>query len=152
MSPLVVLNLGQGTCETGLPVVTARLWLEGAQVPIQHVGSLPSTPELPFLYKRWKALYEALQGTLGFGQSVRSFIEFDPEPITNVSMADFRELCADLEAQMNAWLNSAGFRNIDQQLRTKLDPEESIRFIVETDDLLLQKLPWHLWRFFEPYD
>ena len=152
MSPLVVLNLGQGTCETGLPVVTARLWLEGAQVPIQHVGSLPSTPELPFLYKRWKALYEALQGTLGFGQSVRSFIEFDPEPITNVSMADFRELCADLEAQMNAWLNSAGFRNIDQQLRTKLDPEESIRFIVETDDLLLQKLPWHLWRFFEHYD
>ncbi|NEQ50071.1 MAG: CHASE2 domain-containing protein [Leptolyngbya sp. SIO3F4] len=154
MSPLVVLNLGQGSCETGLPGVTARLWLESSQAPVvQYRGSLPPVPELPQLYKKWKQLYEALHSSpFGFGSNARSSIEFEPESLTNVSRADFRDLCEKLKVDINHWLNSSGFRNIDQQLRTKLGAEESIRLIIETDDLLLQKLPWHLWRFLETYD
>ena len=153
MSPLVVLNLGPGNCETGLPTITARLWLEGSQVPaVQYGGSLPPAPELPQLYKKWRQLYEALQDSpFGFGGSARSSIEFEPESLTNVSRADFRDLCEKLKVEINQWLNSSGFRTIDQQLRTKLGAEESIRFIIETNDLLLQKLPWHLWHFLETY-
>ncbi|MEM7065902.1 MAG: CHASE2 domain-containing protein [Cyanobacteria bacterium P01_B01_bin.77] len=152
MNPLVVLNLGQGNCETGLPGVTARLWLEGAQMPVQYRGSLPPAPELAQLYQQWKALYEALHSSYGFSRSTRSSIEFEPESLTNVSRLDFRDLCEKLKFKLNQWLNSPGFRNIDQQLRTKLGAEESVRFIVETDDRLLQKLPWHLWHFLEHYN
>ncbi len=49
------------------------------------------------------------------------------------------------------WLNSTEFRKIDQQLRTQLKPSEEIRFIIETNDNLLRRLPWHLWNFFDDY-
>ncbi|MEM9482281.1 MAG: CHASE2 domain-containing protein [Cyanobacteria bacterium P01_F01_bin.116] len=153
MSPLVVLNLGKGSCTAGLPVVTARLWLEGEQMPVQYLGSLPPAPKLPELYQRWKKLYEALHNNpIGWRKPMRSSIEFEPESLTNVSRADFKDLCEQLKEQINHWFNSPGFRSIDQQLRTKLGAEERIRFILETDDLLLQKLPWHLWQFLEHYD
>ena len=153
MSPLVVLKLGQGNCETGLPGITVQLWQDGAQVPVQYGGSLPPAPELPQLYRHWKALYEALpQNPVGLRSATRSSIEFEPESLTNVSRADFREVCNELGVQINRWLNSGGFRNIDQQLRTQLNADESTRFIIETDDLLLQKLPWHLWKFLEHHN
>lgn len=121
-------------------------------MPVQYRGSLPPAPELTQLYQQWKALYEALHSSYGFSRSTRSSIEFEPESLTNVSRLDFRDLCEKLKFELNQWLNSPGFRNIDQQLRTKLGAEESVRFIVETDDLLLQKLPWHLWHFLEHYN
>ncbi|MEM1241638.1 MAG: CHASE2 domain-containing protein [Cyanobacteria bacterium P01_H01_bin.26] len=151
MNPLVVLNLGKGNAQEGLPIVTAQLWLEDSQVPVKYVGSLPTARALPKLYHRWQALYEALHQSLIRRHSTGDPIEFESGTVTNVSRADFQHLCVQLQVQMNQWLNSSGFRNIDQQLRTKLDVDESIRVIIETDDPLLQKLPWHLWRFFEHY-
>ncbi|NEQ51951.1 MAG: TIR domain-containing protein [Leptolyngbya sp. SIO3F4] len=152
--PLITLNLGQGNCETGLPDITARLWLEGSQLSSQYKGNLPTVTVLPRLYRKWKQLYEALHSSpFGFGQSnFRNSIEFEQESLTNVSRADFRDLCDKLKVEINHWLNSSGFQIIEQQLRTKLGAEESIRLIIETDDLFLQKLPWHLWHFLETYD
>ena len=152
MNPLVVLNLGKGNCQRGLSTVTVQLWLQGNQVPVKFEGTLPPAPEIPPLYQRWQSFYEALHNPFGYRQSVRSSIEFEPEAITNVSRAGFRQLCDQLKEEMNQWLNSSGFRTIDQQLRTKLDPGENIRVIIETEDRLLQKLPWHLWHFFDHYD
>ena len=151
MSPLVVLNLGKGDCRNGLPIVTAQLWLEGSRVPVKFVGGLPPTEELPTLYQRWRVLYEALYGRLSWRRGSAGRIEFESEAVTNVSKTEFQRLCDQLQSSLNQWLNSAGFRNIDQQLRTKLAASEGIRVIIETDDPLLQKLPWHLWRFFEHY-
>ena len=152
MSPLVVLNLGKGDCRNGLPIVTAQLWLEGSRVPVKFVGGLPPTEELPALYQRWRVLYEALYGRLSWRRgSTSERIEFEAETVTNVSKAEFQRLCDQLQSSLNQWLNSPGFRNIDQQLRTKLAVSEGIRVIIETDDPLLQKLPWHLWRFFDHY-
>lgn len=151
MNPLVVLNLGKGNCQTGLSGVAAQLWLEGTQV-LSQPGSLPPAPHLPQLYKRWQQFYEALHNPFGYKRSFKGSIEFEPESITNVSRSDFRDLCDQLKEEINKWLNSSEFRGIDQQLRTKLDQKESIRVIIETEDLFLQKLPWHLWHFFEHYD
>jgi len=53
--------------------------------------------------------------------------------------------------RINIWLNSESFRNIDQRLRTQLNSFDEIRFIVETNDNLLRRLPWQLWNFFEHY-
>ena len=135
MNPLVVLNLGKGNAQEGLPIVTAQLWLEGSQVPVKYVGSLPTARALPKLYHRWQALYEALHESLVWPHSTRNSIEFETGVVTNVSRADFQHLCIQLQVQMNQWLNSSGFRNIDQQLRTKLDVDESIRIIIETDEI-----------------
>ena len=152
MNPLVVLNLGPGSCQKGLPTVRAQLWLDDTNtVPVQFVGSLPPDSELPKLYRQWQELYIALHRSLVWRLPAKNPIEFDTESVTNVSGAAFRNLGEQLQEHINQWLNSSGFRNIDQQLRTKLTPKESIRFIIETEDPLLQKLPWHLWRFFDHY-
>ena len=149
MDPLVVLHLGKGNCQEGLPAVTAQLWLErdSGQAPVQCLGSLPANPKLAELQYRWKELYEALHSS--FWKRSSSPIEFDPEAVTNVSRVDFRQLCKTLQTELNSWLNEPGFRNIDQQLRSRLNKDEGIRFIIETEDPLLQKLPWHLWTFLE---
>lgn len=172
-NPLVVLNLGKGSCQTGLSAVTAQLWLVGSTVPIKVTGSLPPAPELPELYGQWRSLYEALHarlrlrqpdprgssdldssaselGELEFDEEFDE-IEFEQDSVTHVSEEEFRYLCRQLQQALNDWLNAPGFRNIDQQLRTKLAPTEAVRVIIETDDPLLQKLPWHLWRFCEHY-
>ncbi len=154
MNPLVVLNLGPGNCQVGFDNVTVQLSATDGQplIKCRDVGKLPAAENLPGLYSKWQRLYEALNNPLGLRLSTKDFIEFDDsDAITNVSRADFGDLSEQLKAEINQWLKSPEFRNIDQLLRMQLRPEENIRMIIETDDPLLQKLPWHLWTFFEHY-
>ncbi|MEM9807851.1 MAG: CHASE2 domain-containing protein, partial [Cyanobacteria bacterium P01_D01_bin.56] len=151
MNSLVILNLGKGDCHEGLANITAQLQLENGASKMQYTGSLPSAPELPTLHKRWQELYIALHRALRIRLSADAFLEFDEDAPTNVSAEEFRSLGEQLQEAINQWLNSSGFRAIDQQLRTQLDPKEDIRFIIETEDPLLQTLPWHLWCFFDHY-
>ena len=145
MSRLIVLNLGNGDLYNGFPAVSAQLWNYGDRYPIQCRGCLPAAPEISQLYRSWQLLYEALYSRL----SPR--IEIDREGINHISQIDFKDLCQQLSQKINIWLNSESFRNIEQRLRTQLDPDEEIRFIIETNDNLLRRLPWHLWKFFEDY-
>lgn len=145
MNKLVVLSLGTGDLNNGFPSVTTQLWEAGNPHPMKFTGSLPAAPTLPQLYRDWQLLYFALY------QRLKPRIEIDAANITNVSDADFGELCQRLSNTINAWLNSEQFRNIDQHLRTNLESSQEIRLIIETNDNLLRRLPWHLWNFFKHY-
>lgn len=154
MSKLVVLSLGKGDLKSGFPAVTAQLWEAGNPNLMKFIGSLPAAPELLELYRNWQLLYEELYRHWGWHlrlNDINEAIEIDDEDITNVSEAEFGKLCQRLQNRLNAWLNSESFRNIDQQLRTQLDLYNEIRVIIETNDNQLQRLPWHLWNFFEDY-
>ncbi|MEM9447113.1 MAG: CHASE2 domain-containing protein [Cyanobacteria bacterium P01_E01_bin.6] len=66
MEALVVFNLGQGNCQTGLPNVTVRLQRADESYPsLQWTGQLPPVPELEETYRRWRSLYKALHARLG---------------------------------------------------------------------------------------
>ncbi|MFB2980018.1 CHASE2 domain-containing protein [Microseira sp. BLCC-F43] len=145
MSRLVVLNLANGDLYNGFPAVSAQVWNYGARLPMRCTGCLPAAPEISKLYRSWQLLYEALCSRLC------PRIEIEVTDVTNVSQIEFRDLCQQLSNKINIWLNSESFRNIDQRLRTQLDPDEEIRFIIETNDNLLRRIPWHLWKFFEDY-
>ncbi|MDZ8224087.1 CHASE2 domain-containing protein [Nostoc sp. ChiVER01] len=157
MTKLVVLNLGKGNLQQGFATVTAQLYNYSNPIPIQFTGSLPAAPELIELYKRWQLLYLLLHEALFPGQRWQrnmandTGIEIDTEDITNISSVEFSNLCNKLQNKINIWLKSDLFRNIDQKLRTKLDPYEEIRVILETEDNQVRRLPWHLWDFFEDY-
>lgn len=152
MSYLVVLNLGKGDWQSGLPTVIAQLWDEHSPTPMQFTGSLPPTLELKELYQQWQAVYEAVYSNLGWRRSRSAVeIEVDETDLTHVSDAEFRELCQQLQQTMNRWLNAEGFRNIDRQLRTRLDPAQELRLIVVADDPALLQLPWCLWSLLEDY-
>lgn len=147
MNKLVVFSLLGGDLKHGFPVVTAQLWNNNQLYPEKFIGSLPSSPELPELYRKWQILYEALHQRLGCHRR----IIVHSQDVTNVSISEFGDLCQQLQRYINRWLNSEPFQNIVQQLRTLLSRDDEIRVIIETNATLLHRLPWHLWNFFEDY-
>ncbi len=147
MNKLVVFSLLAGDLKQGFPAVTAQIWDSSRPYAIKFTGSLPPAPELSELYRRWQLLYEALHQRLGW----RPRIKIHSQDITNISVSEFGELCQQLQSCINKWLNSEPFQNVVQQLRTQLNRDDAIRVIFETNIPLLQRLPWHLWNFFEDY-
>ncbi|NES80667.1 MAG: CHAT domain-containing protein [Moorea sp. SIO2B7] len=152
MSQLVVLNLGKGNWHQGFPTVIAQLWERDNPIPIQFTGSLPPDPELSQLYQQWRSLYKALYDPFSFCRSQPNpAIEFDEKDFTSISDAEFKNLSAQLQHQLNLWLKSDSFRNIELNLRTRLMPSSVIQVLIATEDEQVRRLPWHLWNFFEDY-
>ncbi|MEH2463495.1 hypothetical protein [Nostoc sp.] len=147
MSKLVILNLGTGDLHKGFPDVTVQLGLTNDPRVMEFRGSLPAAPEISQLYRNWQILYSALYQH--YSLSVR--LEVEDTDITNFSEVEFHDLCQQLSSRINIWLHSNQFRKIDQKLRTQLNTNEEICFIIATSDNLLRRLPWHLWSFFEDY-
>ncbi|MEH1834175.1 MAG: CHASE2 domain-containing protein [Nostoc sp.] len=147
MNKLVIFSLLGGDLNKGFPVVTAQLWHHNQFLLVKLTGSLPAVPELSQLYHRWQLLYEAVHQHLGSNQRIK----VHSQDITNISVNDFDEVCQQLQANMNAWLKFESFQNIERQLRTLLNRDDEIRIIIETDIVLVHRLPWHLWDFFKDY-
>ena len=147
MSKLLVFSLLGGDFNQGFSVVTAQLWDTNQSFPVKFIGSLPAVPELPNIYNKWRLLYEAVHYRLGKNQRIK----VHQQDITNISVNEFNDVCQQLQRNINAWLKSESFQNIERQLRTLLSPNDEIRVIFETNLALLHRLPWHLWDFFEHY-
>ncbi len=153
MQQLIVLKLGQGNWQRGFPTVTVQ-WVTVSPtattpiVPTQWVGSLPAAPAIANLYDQWRSLHQALNQRLNLR---RGAIEIEDEGITNVSPTALEQLSHQLKPALDRWLEAETFRKIDRRLRTHLTPHDEIRVVVETEDPLLRRFPWHLWSFFEDY-
>lgn len=159
MSSLVVLSLGQGDLYNGFPAVTLHLGGADNFYTMKFIGSLPPAPEIAHVYQNWRSLYAAFYQTNCLSSRKLDVIdddddddfEIDEAYVTNVSEVDLADLSYQLSLLINAWLSTSEFRNIERQLRTQLKPNEEIRFIVESNDISMRRLPWHLWNFFEDY-
>jgi CHAT domain len=160
MSKLIVINLGDGDLYNGFPRVTAQIWTEKNPYPEEFIGSLPPAPYLAELYRNWQSIYQALCDrkelrSLSQLQEVPEVeddeLEIDAGGITNVSVISFNEVCQKLEHSINNWLKSEEFYNIEKLLRSRLDKAKEIRVIIEMNDVLLRRLPWHRWDLFRDY-
>ncbi|MEJ1930165.1 CHAT domain-containing protein [Nostoc sp. NIES-2111] len=154
MSKTVVINLGNGDLHAGFPCVTAQIWSASHYAPEQFLGSLPSAPDLVELYRDWHANYQALctrQPMRSAQLEEDDLLEIELGAITNVSLFDFGELCRQLRDNINTWLKSVEFLEIERQLRSQLSRHEEIRVILETNDDSLRRLPWHYWDFIRDY-
>ena len=151
----VVINLGYGNLYEGFPGVTVGVWESTNPHPQKLVGSLPAAPNLTDLYRNWRLIYQNLCDRQA-GFSIRNWadddeLEIDEGDITNVSTVDFYDLCQQLQLDINNWLESPGITSISRQLRALLNPADEIRIIIETQDPIIQKLPWHCCSFFQDY-
>ena len=160
MTKLVVINLGSGDLLNGFPQVTVQMWAIGSSFSEQVVGSLPPAPGLFELYQYWQSIYRCLCDR----QSLRSSaliekdlaeedtpLEIDEAGITNVSQANFEQVCAQFCLDLNAWLTSRGFLRIERQMRSQLNTTEELQVIIETNNEQVRQLPWHCWDFFQDY-
>ena len=143
MGKLVVLKLGEGDFEQGFPV-TLQIGDDGDRPSTEITGKLPATPQLPEIYHRWRLAY------LNLG--LRSRLEAEAVQVTNVSIIDdCHNAAQELYHILNTWLQAESFRWLREKLLEKLMPAEPVRIILQTQDILLQRLPWQLCDLFQRY-
>ena len=140
---LVILRIGTGSFATGFPV-TLQIGAENSRPTSEVMGELPPAPELPLCFNHWQAIYRSLDLSarpLGLPKSA--------PPV--VSIEACRRAAEQLRDRLNHWLQAESFRPIREQWLEKLQSNETIRILLQTQDLQLQKLPWHLWDLIERY-
>ncbi len=143
MGKLVVLIVGEGSFEQGFPV-TLRLGEEGKNPSMEITGRLPPTLEIPQYYSGWATSYRHL--------GLPSRLEAVVAQVTNVSRLESCSKAAqNLRDRLNTWLDSESFRPIREKLLEQLMPSDEIRLIIQTENLWLRRLPWHLWDLCERY-
>ncbi len=123
----------------GLTVRALLLSEDNSSNRIKVHGSLPAAPDLFRCYTRWKEVHN-------------SFYDIDQDsPIQNISRQEFNSLAKGVKDELNRWLRADDFRKIYEKLIQRLNPEDQIHLFLETENLKLRSLPWHLWDFFESY-
>ncbi len=142
MGKLVILKFGAGSFAEGFPV-TLQIGMENTRPSSEVMGELPPEPKLPLSFDRWQAIYRRLD------LSARPMGL--PKSSSFASLEDCSEAAEQLRDRLNYWLQAESFRSIREKWLEKLQPTETIRVILQTSALPLQKLPWHLWDLIERY-
>ncbi len=143
VSKLVILKFGAGKFAEGFPV-TLQIGMETTRPSSEVTGELPPDSELPLIFSRWQAIYRSLDlpsRPIGIPKS--------SAPLGGIEACS--QAAGQLRARLNHWLQAESFRPIREQWLEKLQPAETIRVILQTTDLQLQQLPWHLWDLIERY-
>ncbi|MCA1994259.1 MAG: CHASE2 domain-containing protein, partial [Coleofasciculus sp. S288] len=143
MGKLVVLKLGEGSFEEGFPV-TLQIGEDGYRPSVEIIGRLPPVPEIPDYYSGWATAFRRL--------GLRSRLEASAKSVIHVSKIESCFNAAHvLRGYLNTWLHSEAFRPIREKLLEQLVPSDEIRLIIQTENNLLRRLPWHQWDLCDRY-
>ncbi|MEG4272019.1 MULTISPECIES: CHAT domain-containing protein [unclassified Microcoleus] len=145
MGKLVVLTFAEGDLDKKGFSVTLQLGEEGKPATLQEMGSLPPNPELVDSYTSWKVTY------YGFiGVKVRK-LEAKVAQTTNFSIGEVNAQAKNLSQNFNQWLKSQQFSHVREELVAHLKQDDEVRLIIQTSNIQLRQLPWHLWDILERY-
>lgn len=143
MGKLVILKLGEGDFEQGFSVIL-QIGDENARTSTEITGKLQPKPEIKRDYFQWQSIYRRLK----LSSRVKGLRkQIDPVPTLEVC----QQVSEEFKVSFNSWLISDSFRPVREKFLEKLSPGDDIRILIQTKDLLLQKLPWHLWDLLERY-
>lgn len=144
MEKLVVLEL-EGDFDTA--GFRATLEIRAALQVLKVKGYLPAAPEVAIQVKHhWQHAYRSLGMPLRIkGEKIIH------KGSLNRRIVECQASATLLRDRFRHWLNAESFQSIDRRLREEFSRDDRIRFLIRTDDLNLQKLPWHEWDFFERY-
>ncbi len=141
---VVFLKFDRGDLKQGFEV-SAGILCDRQRLEITLKGKLPPKPEISENYQKWQKMYE-----FNLKRNSRA-IRIEQAQLTNFSIQELKPLVEQVEMDVKNWLESEQFHPIQQELRDKLNRTDEVRVIIETEDNLLRKLPWHQWEFFESY-
>ncbi|MBE9114680.1 CHAT domain-containing protein [Lusitaniella coriacea LEGE 07157] len=148
MDKLVILDF-DGDLQQGV-TVTLEISVEEGNRAIAQTrlkGKLPPYPQLIELYQNWQSLYYHLGGVFRIEERFKA-VTYSSE---KALIQDCNKAAKILSEQLNEWLKKESFRPIREKLLEKILPDELTRVILQVEDTILRKLPWHLWDFFERY-
>lgn len=140
---IVALKIRAGSFTQGFPV-TLTIGREGLPHEVEINAELSPAPDIPKHYNLWQTSY------LGLGLSSR--LESNKAFISNYSYSDNCDRASSqLLKSFNDWFANDTFRPIREKFLAKLKPVDEIRIIIQTENIQLQCLPWHLLNWLEPY-
>ncbi len=144
MKKRLLLSLLEGSFEKGFPaILQINSGQQRANIESQVSGRLPPAPELWLAWQNWQLAYRQMVHP-------QSRIKPKPEQITNISCL---QLGSELGYLINNWLNQGNkqWQKIRDSLQRNLHQNDEIEFLIQTSDIQLQQIPWHLWDFFDHY-
>lgn len=144
---LVLLSLGAGNLYTGFDSVRVQIRNTLNSFEEKLTACLPSAPELSELYLSWKQEYLNLISL----NTLHTRIDVLSTGITHGSDRNFKESCDEMSSLLNLWLSNDSFSAMEKRLRSILNIKEEILVLIDTEDETLQRLPWHLWNFWQDY-
>ncbi len=133
MSKLVVIKIGEGSLDQGYPV-TLQIGDEDATPNVSLDGKLPPSAEIPLTYGTWKSYF--WQKLL---LSPPARMKKRLEQATNYSDTALIESSNLLEQQLNGLLNDEVFRPLKEKFLEKINPDNVVRVIIQTDDPILRR-------------
>ena len=140
---IVSLKIREGSFDTGF-AVTLQISQEGLPSELEISSQLPAAPHIFQQYNLWQTAY------LGLGLSAR--LESNKAFISNYSRSeDCDRAAAKLLSSINNWLDADSFRHLKERFLSRLNPVDEIRILIQTENIQLQGLPWHLVNWFESY-
>jgi branched-chain amino acid transport system substrate-binding protein len=136
----VIFEIGEGSFEKGFPV-RVRISEEGKPHSDDFSGRLPPALTVKVNYENWQTIYRHLPANW--------LITLPESQITNVStLEDCNQAAQKFLSSFNEWLNQPSVRELERQILPKVGNLQDVRFILQTQDSLLRRLPWHLWDLF----
>jgi CHASE2 domain-containing sensor protein len=140
---IACLKITEGSFATGF-AVTLLISKEGLPTELEISSQLPAAPHIPSQYNLWQTAY--------LGLSLPTRLESNKAFISNYSHSENCDRAATiLLASINHWLDAGSFRPLKEKFLAQLNPVNEIRILIQTENIQLQCLPWHLVKWFEPY-
>lgn len=166
MSKLVIFRVENGNFDQGFPV-NLEIRENGTLCVREEVGFLVPAPEIPNRYTEWQQAYYAWgedENCRWWGRSNLLNNQVNPQnslrqiKVPSVINSNYasensgeraRNAANNLEKALNDWLDRSSLDDIKATLLQTVRGDETVRFIVQSNNLELQKLPWKLWRLLE---
>ena len=140
---IVSLKIGEGSFDTGFSV-TLQIGPENLPAELEVSGRLPAAPHIVEQYSLWQSAY--------LGLSLTTRLESNKAFISNYSRSENCAIAANkLLISINNWLDAHSFRHLKERFLSRLNPADELRILIQTENIELQCLPWHLVSWFEPY-
>ena len=141
MNKIVILTISSDSFDTGFFSYLRIRKDCYPQQESQYEGELAAAPDIPHLFEQWQQAFIR-----------KTNREFRIKLVTDSSLQySCKQATDELVKSFNNWLNSSSWSSIRSGLYKNLHPEDEIRFIIQTKNDILLKLPWHLWNFFNDY-
>jgi branched-chain amino acid transport system substrate-binding protein len=161
---VVLIEIRSGSFEDGFPVIL-RILEEGRLIKEErNRPPIPPSPQIPQLYEEWQQQYNRLGQSRKIqpqeSNSAEKFRKIQPVP-DQVTQASVIQRCKsateELEKQLRQWFQQDSFQSLRDRIlsQKEIHRDNSIPIVIDAhtgnqqQDILLRKLPWHLWDLFD---
>ncbi len=142
MAKLILLKFEHGNFQEGFEVLLRISENSGNNLAMltELAGKFPPSSNLPELYHQWHSDYKALD-------KFRIYVETAEVGHTQDILKQCVQSAQNFKLAFKNWLLSENrtFQQLLKKIQAEVNSQEIIRIVIQTENTLLRKLPWHEW-------